>query len=457
MTYPLAAPGLAEWATTGGKIAFAPLVMLRLSSAKVLPARRSCLICCRLVGKELKIYWLDKYEENQCHSKIPSGILQHLIIIMKLMFLSENRTQEFLEFREKMQVNPKHMHQSMWWTSILYRKLIHHFNDIQLVTKNPDLIILDDDDLMRQYNPLVSSTYTHVRKIYKCDENIYARGYYYDRTRFALLKLSEALRLKKNTLSKLEQLRLLVRRRRNKYPVRESTILKFLEKTSSNTFSILTNDITETGVEQRKNLFCYPHFLNCNVSRIIAAHEKIDERERGFACYIQRLHTPERKVFLDILSRYKKIDCFGDAGYNEPSLHIMQDLSPPLKNRYGTFHHKHENYKIYQHYKFAIVFENSIATDYITEKIVLAMLGNTIPIYWGTSSVNKYFNPGSFIHYDNYESFTEMAEAVIALDQDEQRYWDMHRQPFFPNNQLPAIITDIRRNLDKFLDRALDL
>jgi len=416
MAYPLTASGLAEWATTGGKIAFAPLVMPRLSSAKVLPARRSCLICCRRVGKELKRYWLDKYEENRCHGKIPSGILQHLIIIMKLMFLSENRTQEFLEFREKMQVNPKHMHQSMWWTSILYRKLIHHFNDIQLVNKNPDLIIIDDDDLMRQYNSLVSSTYTHVRKIYICVENIYARGYYYDRTRFALLKLSEALRLKKNTLSKLEQLRLLVRRRRNKYPVREPMILEFLEKTSSNTFALLANDVTETGVEQRENLFCYPLFLNWNISRIISAHEKIDEQKSDFACYIQRLHTPERKVFLDILSRYKKVDCFGHAGYNEPPLHITQDLPPPPENRGDTLQYKnpfYENQKIYQHYKFAMVFENSIATNYITEKIIFAMLGHTIPIYWGTSSVSKYFNPGSFINYDNYESLQRWLKRLL--------------------------------------------
>ena len=380
---------------------------------------------------------------------------------MKLMFLaSENSTQQFLEFKEKMQVNPKYMHQSMSWTSILYRKLIHHFNDIQLVNKNPDLIIIDGNAGTRQYNSIAYSTYTHVRKIYKCDENIDARGYYYDRTRFALLKLSEALRLKKNTLSKLEQLRLLVRRRRNKYLVREPMILEFLEKTSSNTFALLANDVTETGVEQRENLFCYPLFLNWNISRIISAHEKIDEQKRDFACYIQRLHTPERKVFLDILSRYKKVDCFGHAGYNEPPLHITQNLPPPPENRGDTLQYKnpsYENHKIYQHYKFAIIFENSIATDYIPEKIVLAMLGNAIPIYWGTSSVNKYFNPGSFINYDNYESFTEMAEAVIALDQDEQAYWDMRRQPFLPNNQLPAIITDIRRNLDKFLDRAIDL
>ena len=358
-----------------------------------------------------------------------------------------------------MQVNPKYMHQSMSWLAILYRKLIHHFNDIQLVNKNPDLIIIDSNDGIEQYNSLYYSTYPHVRKIYRCAENICAKGYYDDRTRIALLRLSEALRLKKITSFRLEQLRLLLRKRKNQYRARVNRI--FLENHSQNTFSILSNDITETEITQRENMFNYPHLIDYNLNRIIKVHGEKDKQEREFACYIQRMHTPERKIFLDILSRYKKVDCFGHAGYNQPPLHFTQDLPPPLpgreedklryKNKYS------ENQKIYQHYKFAMVFENSIATDYVTEKIVLAMLGNTIPIYWGTSSVNKYFNPGSFINYDNYESFTEMAEAVIALDQDEQRYGDMRRQPFFPNNQLPAIITDIRRNLDKFLDRAIDL
>ena len=346
----------------------------------------------------------------------------------------------------------------MWWLAILYRKLIHRFNDIQLVNKNPDLIIIDSNNGIEQYNSLYYSQYPHVRKIYRCAENICAKRYHDDVTRKALLRLSEALRLKKITLSRLEQLRLLLRKRKNQYRARAHRV--FLENYSQNTFSILSNDIMETKIIQRENIFNYPYLIDWNLNRIITAHEKTDKQEREFACYIQRMHTPERKILLDILSRYKKVDCLGHAGYNEPPLHFTQDLPPPgreeEKLRYKNKITK-KNYKIYQHYKFAIVFENSIATDYITEKIVLAMLGNTIPIYWGTSSVNKYFNPGSFINYDNYESFTEMAEAVIALDQDEQRYGDMRRQPFFPNNQLPPIITDIRRNLDKFLDRAIDL
>ena len=347
----------------------------------------------------------------------------------------------------------------MSWRVILYRRLIHHFNDIQLVNKNPDLIIMGGNNEVKQYRSVYYSMYPHVRKIYRCAENICAKGYYNDRTRIALLRLSEALRLKKITLSRLEQLRLLLRKRKNQYRARAHRL--FLENYSQNTFSILSNDMTETEITQRENIFNYPYLMDWNLKKIITAHGSIDKQEREFACYIQRMHTPERKIFLDILSRYKKVDCFGHAGYNEPPLHCTQDLPPPLpgreeeKLRYKNRHS--ENQKIYQHYKFAMVFENSIATNYITEKIIFAMLGHTIPIYWGTSSVSKYFNPGSFINYDNYESFTEMAEAVIALDQDEQRYWDMRRQPFFPNNQMPAIMIDMKRNLEKFIDRALDL
>jgi len=359
-----------------------------------------------------------------------------------------------------MQFNPKYMEESTLLYAIMYRKLINNFNDIQLVNKNPDLIIINNTVALQRHASFLYSTYPRVRKIFRLSDSICAKGYYTDHKRITLLKWSEFLHLKKNTLSKLEQLRVLLQKRQNHYHTRLPKIVRFLEKPPLNTFGILTNDVTEIEGAQRENLFSYPHFLDWDPQKIIAMHGKTDEQEREFACYIQKRHTPERKIFLDILSRYKKVDCFGHAGYNEPPLHITQDLPPPLKHETDTLRYKnryYENHKIYQHYKFAIVFESSIGTDYITEKIVLAMLGGAIPIYWGTSSVDKYFNPGSFINYDNYESFTEMAKAVIALDQDEQRYWDMRRQPFFPNNQLPAIITDIRKNLDKFLDRALDL
>ncbi len=304
----------------------------------------------------------------------------------------------------------------------------------------------------------VLSTYPNVQKIIICDEDIDARGYYYDRTKYALLKLSNALHLNKHIISQLEKIRIQLHKGKNKYS--HQGIRDFVENSKSHEFSVLTNNYHEHKIQRETDqTFNYPYFTRWNnpLKKIIKVHKEKGEnnwQKRKFCCYIQRAHTPEREIFLDMLSRYKKVDCYGAAGYSNPN--IAKDPRKERINEIDAITYA-KNDVIYQHYKFVIAFENSIADSYITEKIIVPMSANAIPLYWGTPSVNKYFNPDSFLSCDNYESLSAMARAVIELDQDDQRYLAMLQQPFFPGNQLPAVIIDIRRNFDQFLDRALNL
>ncbi len=376
---------------------------------------------------------------------------------MKLMFLTTELLQtQLLQHKGQEYSNPSLADGNLFQQ--LYSKLYIHFKNIKLVDKNPDLIIFlskifDNSSMMSAL-----STYPNVRKIMICDEDIDARGYYYDRTKHALLKLSNALHLNKHVMSQMEQIRIRLRKGKNKYS--HQNIRAFVENSKSHEFSVLTNDFTNAKTQRESDqTFNYPYFMRWNnhLKKIMKAHKEKGEnnrQKRQFCCYIQRSHTPERKILLDTLSRYKKVDCYGTAGYNNPN--IAKDPYKTLING-GRGHAFSDNDRIYQHYKFVIAFENSIADGYVTEKITIPMSANAIPLYWGTPSVNKYFNPDSFLSYDNYESLPAMARAVIELDQDEQRYLAMLQQPFFPGNQLPAVIIDIRRNFDRFLDRALNL
>ncbi len=373
---------------------------------------------------------------------------------MKLMLLgysSEGLQNRILQYKEQEYSNPSLSDADLFQQ--LYYKLYSHFKNIKLVDKNPDLIIMHNSSIMS-----VLSSYPNVRKIMICTEDIDARGYYYDRTKYALLRLSNALHLNKHVISQMEQIRIRLRKEKNKY-LRQN-VRAFVENSKSHEFSVLTNDYHEHKTQRESDqTFNYPYFMRWNniLKKIIKTDkEKRDNnwQKRQFCCYIQRRHTPERKIFLDTLSRYKKVDCYGAAGYNNPN--IAKDPHKTLIN--GKRGHRYgDNDRIYQHYKFVIAFENSIADGYITEKIIIPMSANAIPLYWGTPSVNKYFNPDSFLSCDNYESLSAMARAVIELDQDEQRYLAMLRQPFFPGNQLPAAIMDTKKNFEHFLDRALNL
>ena len=58
-----------------------------------------------------------------------------------------------------------------------------------------------------------------------------------------------------------------------------------------------------------------------------------------------------------------------------------------------------ENWKLYRHYKYCLVMENTRRAGYISEKIVWAFLGGCLPIYWGTLDVNEVFNRNAFLFY----------------------------------------------------------
>jgi hypothetical protein len=48
-------------------------------------------------------------------------------------------------------------------------------------------------------------------------------------------------------------------------------------------------------------------------------------------------------------------------------------------------------------YRFSVVIENSRESGYFTEKLVDALLCGTVPIYWGATDVEKFFDPAGML------------------------------------------------------------
>ena len=76
-----------------------------------------------------------------------------------------------------------------------------------------------------------------------------------------------------------------------------------------------------------------------------------------------------------------------------------------------------------------VAFENSSTPGYVTEKLLQAFSGETIPIYWGDPLVAEEFNPAAFINCMDYPDIRSVVRAVAEIRKDDARYLEMMKAP----------------------------
>lgn len=119
-----------------------------------------------------------------------------------------------------------------------------------------------------------------------------------------------------------------------------------------------------------------------------------------------------------MLSQYKQVDCPGK---------VLNNMKDAINTRSEDF--SAGKLEFQQKYKFSIAVENSDSDGYVTEKIAHAFMAHSIPIYWGASDICRDFNPKSFINCRDYNSLEEVVQKVIELDNDDEQYMAMLREP----------------------------
>jgi len=142
--------------------------------------------------------------------------------------------------------------------------------------------------------------------------------------------------------------------------------------------------------------------------------EKVISEERKFCCFLaSNPDAKERNDFFHLLSTYKKVDAGGK---------VFLNLDQPVP--------KGKEIEWMSNYKFCIAFENSSHPGYTTEKLLNALIANTIPVYWGNPIVDKDFNNKAFINCHNYQDFNEVIKIVKEVDIDNYRYQSFLREPY---------------------------
>jgi hypothetical protein len=90
---------------------------------------------------------------------------------------------------------------------------------------------------------------------------------------------------------------------------------------------------------------------------------------------------------------------------------------------------RQSKFDILKNYKFCLCPENSVYDGYVTEKLLDAYAGKTIPIYSGTMSVDCDFHEGAYLNYMNHKDMDWFVTVIQATDESKEIYEDMYSRP----------------------------
>ena len=148
------------------------------------------------------------------------------------------------------------------------------------------------------------------------------------------------------------------------------------------------------------NIFLWRNFTNFdNIRKNVLKSKK----KKFCAAVISNCRAKFRLKFINILSRYKKVDIGGYCknNINKTIINKIQFLSE---------------------YKFSIAMENSEGDGYISEKIYQSFLSGTIPIYYGDYMIDEFINPKTYILIKGENDIKTKIDYIIKIDKDDKLY-----------------------------------
>jgi hypothetical protein len=124
------------------------------------------------------------------------------------------------------------------------------------------------------------------------------------------------------------------------------------------------------------------------------------------------------------ISQYKQVDGYGNM-FNRPLRQSKFDVLPE--------------------YKFCLCPENSIYDGYVTEKMIDAYVGGCVPLYSGTTSVDRDFTPDAFLNYQEHLTMDYFIDKIKEYDTQDSLYeWAYTRSLLYKKPKLDDAIAFVR-------------
>jgi hypothetical protein len=136
---------------------------------------------------------------------------------------------------------------------------------------------------------------------------------------------------------------------------------------------------------------------------------KLDIKAKDKFCVLIANNPEGLRVNLyNSISQYKQVDGYGHMFGNELKM---------------------SKFAILPEYKFSLCPENSVYDGYVTEKLIDAYAGLTVPIYSGTMSVDCDFNEMAYLNYQNTKDMNGFVRKIMRTDQALEIYKTHYQQP----------------------------
>ena len=135
-----------------------------------------------------------------------------------------------------------------------------------------------------------------------------------------------------------------------------------------------------------------------------------------------------RKLDMSIKSKFCAMIAGNPEGLRINMFNSISQYKPVhgYGNMFGNSLRK-SKFAVLPEYKFCLCPENSVYEGYVTEKLVDAYAGLTVPLYSG--AVSDGFNGDAFLNYQDYKNMDKFVKEIEAIDYLEASYKRMYEQP----------------------------
>ena len=146
-------------------------------------------------------------------------------------------------------------------------------------------------------------------------------------------------------------------------------------------------------------------------TKLVTSHVKYnyaDGKKHLIAWFVSNCNTQStREVYVTELAKYIDVHKFGCGGSHS---------CPRTKHTYC------DTVLLNSTYKFYLSFENSLCTEYITEKLYRILNLNVVPIVLGYSNYSAFLPPHSFIDVRDFDSPKQLAAYLEMLSKKDIEY-----------------------------------